>query len=102
MRIEVLYFEGCPHHLPAVDRLRTILALEGLPGEIIEIEVSDQSAAKALEFPGSPTIRVNGVDIDAGSGDVCEAGFACRYYPGGLPSEAMIRAAVREARKNEV
>jgi hypothetical protein len=98
MKIEVLYFEGCPNYLPAVDRLRAVLAGEGLPAELIEIEVKDNSDAKALKFLGSPTIRVNGHDIEASLQDVSEAGFACRRYPGGLPSEEMIRAALREAR----
>jgi hypothetical protein len=98
VRIEVLYFDGCPNYSPAVDRLRTVLAGEGLPVEVIEIEVRDESAARELKFFGSPTIRVNGLDIEAGSRQVSETGFACRCYPGGLPSEEMIRAAVREAR----
>jgi hypothetical protein len=98
MKIEVLYFAGCPNYLPAVDRLRAVLAGEGLPVELIEIEVKDASAAKALKFLGSPTIRVNGLDIEAGLRHVSEAGFACRYYPDRLPSEEMIRAAIREAR----
>jgi Domain of unknown function (DUF2703) len=98
MIIEVLYFEGCPNYLLAVDRLRTVLAREGLRAELIEIEVKDDSDAQALKFFGSPTIRVNGLDIEASSRQVSETGFACRCYPGGLPSEEMIRAAVREDR----
>jgi hypothetical protein len=48
-------------------------------------------------FLGSPTIRVNGLDIDPASRSVTGAGFACRCYAGGLPSEDMIRAALLEA-----
>jgi hypothetical protein len=99
MKIEVLYFEDCPNYLPAVDRLRTVLRQEGLPAEVSQIEVRDASAAKAWKFFGSPTIRINGLDIDAESRAVTETGFACRRYPGGLPSEEMIRAALREARE---
>jgi hypothetical protein len=98
MKIEILYFEGCPNYLPAVDRLRTVLAREGLRAELIEIEVKDDSDAKALKFFGSPTIRVNGLDVDISLRQVSETGFACRCYPDGLPSEEMIRAAFREAR----
>jgi hypothetical protein len=97
MKIEVLFFEGCPNYLPTVDRLRTVLAGEDLQAEVIEVEVRDESAAKALKFFGSPTIRVDGLDIDAGSRSISDTGLACRCYPGGLPSEEMIRAAVREA-----
>jgi len=99
MRIEVLYFEGCPNYLPAVERLRTVLRQEGLPVDVFEIEVKDESVVKALKFFGSPTIRVNGLDIEADSRGVEETGFACRRYSGGLPSEEMIRTALKEARE---
>jgi hypothetical protein len=69
-----------------------------LQTEVSEVEIGDESAAKALNFIGSPTIRVNGLDIEADSRDVKETGFACRRYSGGLPSEEMIRAALKEAR----
>jgi hypothetical protein len=97
MKIEVLYFEGCPNYIPALERLKTVLRLAGLPTEVSEIEIRDESAAKKLQFFGSPTIRVNGFDIEADSRNVKEAGVACRRYPGGLPSEEMIQAALREA-----
>ena len=102
MRIEILYFDGCPNYSPAVDRLQTVLAAEGLHAEVIEVEVRDESAARELKFFGSPTIRVNGLDIETSSRLVTETGFACRCYPGGLPSQEMIRAAVREALGTDV
>jgi hypothetical protein len=98
MTIEVLYFEGCPNYRPAVERLRTVLRQEGLPVDISQIEVNDDSTARALKFIGSPTIRVNGLDIEADSRSVTETGLACRRYAGGLPSEEIIRVALREAR----
>jgi hypothetical protein len=97
MKIEVLYFRGCPHFAPAMERLRTILREEHLRAEVSQIEVQDEIAAKALNFPGSPTIRVNGLDIDPDLGSIAETGIACRRYAGGLPSEEMIRAALRAA-----
>lgn len=98
MKIEVLYFEGCPNYLPAVERLRTVLRDEGLTtAELAEIEVKDTSAAKALKFFGSPTIRVNGLDIEADLRSIEETGFACRRYVGALPLEELIRAALKEA-----
>lgn len=97
MKIEILYFEGCPNYLPAVDRLKAVLRRAGLPAEVSEIEVTDESAAKRLKFFGSPTIRVNGSDIEADSRNVQNTGFACRRYPDGLPSEEMIRTALKEA-----
>ena len=99
MKIEVLYFRDCPNHLPSLARLRAVLHQEGQPAEITEIEVKDAAAARTLKFLGSPTIRINGLDIDPDSRAVAASGLACRRYAGGLPSEEMIRAAVREARK---
>jgi len=101
VKIEVLYFEGCPNYLPAVDRLITVLREEGLTETAFStIEVRDELAAEALEFLGSPTIRVNGLDIETDIRSSGNTGLACRRYVGGLPSEKMIREALREARLN--
>jgi hypothetical protein len=97
MKIEVLYLDGCPNYAPALERLRAVLLREGLPAEISEIVVKDESAANALKFIGSPTIRVDGLDIEPASRNVEDTGFACRRYPAGIPSEEMIRLALREA-----
>lgn len=97
MKIEVLYFDGCVNYLPALNRLKAVLREEGLHAEIFEIEVKDDSAVKALKFIGSPTIRINGLDIEIESRKIDDAGFTCRRYFGGLPSEEMIRFALREA-----
>lgn len=97
MKIEVLYFEGCPNYRPALDRLRSVLRQEGLSAEVSEIEVKDEAAARTLKFIGSPTIRVNGLDIEVDSRTVEEPVFACRRYAGGSPSAEMIWSALREA-----
>jgi hypothetical protein len=99
MRIEVLFFKGCPNYAPAVERLRTVLHQEGLPPHLESVDVSDPAAAKALGFIGSPTIRIDGMDIEPEARAAKETGLACRRYAGGLPSEEMIRAAIREAGK---
>jgi hypothetical protein len=96
MRIEILYFAGCPNYLPALERVRTVLRQEGLAIEVTEIEVKGEADAKALRFFGSPAIRVNGLDIDAVPPGAEGAGLACRRY---LPSEDIIRMALQEARE---
>src|SRR5580700_10833400 len=99
MRIEVLYFKDCPSYVPSVARLKALLRQEGLPAEIAEIEVKDAATAKELKFIGSPTIRINGLDIDPDCRVATDWGFACQRYADDLPSEEMIRAALREARE---
>ena len=105
MKVQLLYIVGCPNHLPALSRLKTEMADEGLHLEVEEVEVLNESTAKSLLFPGSPTIRVNGADIEAGS-DANTGTYACRVYRdkdtgqiSGLPPGEMIRNALRQHRK---
>jgi copper chaperone CopZ len=102
MKIEVLYFSGCPNHAPAVERVKEALRAEGLSGEIAEIEVPETETAQRLKFPGSPSIRVNGLDVEPEARSRGDFGMMCRMYQdgcrqGGLPSHELIRSALREA-----
>ncbi len=102
MRIEVLYFEGCPNHRAAVERVREILKEESVPAEIIEIVVPDEASAQAHGFLGSPTIRIDGVDVEPAARYSKAFAMACRTYLDagkrvGLPPREWIRTAVREA-----
>ena len=100
MKIEILYVAGCPHHRPAVERIREALAAEGRDAEIREIVVRDPAMAEALRFPGSPTIRVNGRDVERNKDAEARPALSCRLYRGGdegLPSSGAIRSALREA-----
>ena len=99
MRIEVLYVPGCPNYLPAVARIQKILMSESLRADIEGIPVSSEVAAKALEFPGSPTIRINGTDVEPDHKNA--TGLACRLYANsdGVPSEEMLRIALSKAKK---
>src|SRR5215471_9192941 len=64
MKIELLYFEACPNHEPAMNILREALESSGLQGRIEEVQVRTQSEAEAMGFVGSPSIRINGSDIE--------------------------------------
>ena len=97
MKVEVFYIERCPHHRPAVERVQSVMKQQGIIAELAEIEVPDAEAARVVGFLGSPTIRVNGQDVELAARGDTDHGFACRRYPSGLPSEEMIRAALREA-----
>ncbi len=101
MRIEVLYFRDCPNYPVVVDRLTAILLEEGLQAEISQIEIKDASSAEMLNFTTSPTIRINGLDMDPDFRAPSERGLACRWYPGGRPAPELIRMAVRKARRLE-
>jgi hypothetical protein len=64
MRIEVLYVPGCPNFQPAVKRIEKVLVSESLQADIEGVPVNSDAEAKALQFPGSPTIRINGNDVE--------------------------------------
>ncbi len=103
MNVEVLYFSGCPNHLPALDRVRQVLGQEGAEVNIDEVEVKDVATAQLLNFLGSPSIRIDGQDVEPAMRGVGAFGMMCRTYLDGgqrvgVPPPEWIRAAVREAR----
>ena len=79
-RVEFLWFDGCPGHEPALEMLEDVIAAVA-PGTPIEsIDASDPAVASAQRFPGSPTIRVDGQDIDPGFQDPGDYAPWCRVY----------------------
>jgi hypothetical protein len=97
MQIEVFYFEDCPNHLPTLERINAVLREEGCSADVREVLVPDVSTAESVKFLGSPTVRVNGIDIEPTARDRRDFGLMCRRYVGGVPSHELIRAAVRSA-----
>jgi len=104
VEIRFLYSEQCPSHDEAIQRLRKVLEEEGVAAEIEVIRVETFEDAKRYHFPGSPTILIDGHDIDP----IPSLEFAptCRAYTledgriSPLPSVSMIRKAVRAAKEN--
>jgi len=97
MKIEVLYFEDCPNHLPTLERIHQVLLEEGSDAEVKEVLVPDVETARSARFIGSPSVRVNGVDIEPAANDRRDFGLMCRRYTNGIPSHELIREAVRSA-----
>lgn len=102
MNIEVLYFDGCPNHAAAVERVREVLREEGIEAEVVEVNVRDEASARDVGFLGSPTIRVNGIDVEPAVRSSREYGMMCRTYAvgqkrEGAPPKELIRAALRGA-----
>jgi hypothetical protein len=98
MRVELLYFDGCPTYRVAEKTLRGVLAQKDVEAEVELVAVNTNEEAQRLRFPGSPTICVDGEDLfPAPEG----AGYAlgCRMYatPEGLrgaPTAEMMHAAL--------
>ncbi|HEY4751715.1 MAG TPA: hypothetical protein VIH37_00415 [Candidatus Limnocylindrales bacterium] len=102
-KVELLWFAGCPNHLEARELLEDVIT-DVAPGTPIEeIEASDAAVAAAFKFPGSPTIRVDGRDVDPGYQDPGDYTPRCRLFRTpdgmrGLPPRAWIEDALRSAR----
>ena len=80
MKIELLYVADCPNRQPTIEIVEEVLREEGLPPDIIEIEISDPAQAAALSFVGSPTVRVDGKDVEPGVNLFPSYGVSCRTY----------------------
>jgi len=100
MKIEVLYVANCPNHAVALEGLREVLSAESFQRHVNEVLVSDAEMAQSLKFPGSPTIRVNGQDVEPQSEKATAFGLMCRLYSdgSGAPSQQRLRAAIEKAR----
>ena len=63
MRIELLYYPECPSHERVLELLRDALALEGIDAPIEVIRIDTQQQAEQYQFVGSPTIRIDGREV---------------------------------------
>ena len=103
MRIELLYVADCPNRQPTIEVVQEVLREQGLPPDIIEIEISDAALATALSFPGSPTVRVDGKDVETSVNLFPSYGVSCRTYLvdgrfEGTPRREWIRNAILAAK----
>lgn len=102
MHVELLFWDGCPSHPRALADLRTAMADLGLDPSTVEVrEIDTHEQATRERFAGSPTIRIDGVDIQP-TGDE-PYGLACRVYHrrdgrvSPTPDPADVRDALRVA-----
>lgn len=106
MKIEVLYIEGCPNHQPTVERVKAILKDLAVAGEVVELAVIDPATASMLRFLGSPSVRINGMDVEPSARSSNQFGLMCRTYldgtqRNGVPSVELIRQAFEQAQLSE-
>jgi hypothetical protein len=103
--IEILYFDGCPNHEPLLEHLPRLLEREGIDAEIVLRNVPDDEHAQRERFLGSPTMRVDGRDVDPGAAERSDYGLKCRIYQTptgltGLPPDDWILDAVTSHKEN--
>jgi hypothetical protein len=100
--VELLYFDGCSNYLAALDTVESVAAEEDISPDFRMVEVETPEAAQELRFLGSPTIRVEGKDVEPGADERTEFQYACRVYRtssgfGGTPDPEWVRQALLSA-----
>ncbi|MGD9734017.1 MAG: DUF2703 domain-containing protein [Solirubrobacterales bacterium] len=102
MKVELLYFDGCPNYQPLVAQIVELLAERGIEDEVQLRRVESSEDAERERFLGSPTVRVDGFDVEAGAEERTDFGLKCRIYPtpeglSGMPPRPWIEAAIGPA-----
>jgi hypothetical protein len=97
--VEILCLESCPHTQPTVDRVREVSAACGVAVDLRVVHVESGEHAHLLRFLGSPSVRVDGRDVEQQAEERTDHGLQCRVYPTdvglqGLPPASWIRAAL--------
>jgi len=99
VEVELLFWEGCPSYPEARTLLEEVLATRGIDARVRMREVRTDDEAEQLAFPGSPTIRIDGQDVDS-EGARSRPALTCRIYrrSGGgvspIPSREQLEAAL--------
>ncbi len=94
--IEVLYFDGCPHRGALVARLRELMSELGVDAAVKLTRVASVKSAEQRRFLGSPTLRIDGQDVEPAARSRTDFGLHCRLYAsatglrGTIPDELLL------------
>jgi hypothetical protein len=102
IRIELLYFDGCPSWQQAWNELGIALAESDIPATVRLQNIETLPEEQLQGFGGSPTLRINSRDLDGYDGPPLRA---CRRYTNnegrGWPNQTRLQEALRTAQNNE-
>lgn len=97
MQIDILYFDGCPNQRHTAALVRDIVQSHAFDATIREVEVRDVEEAVRLRFFGSPTVQVDGEDVDPAVRNRTDYSFSCRMYGrAGSPPRELVEEALRK------
>lgn len=101
MKVEVLYFDGCPNHARLLPRLAELMTQAGVDAPVELKHVDSVEAAERERFLGSPTLRIDGVDVEPTAESRTDFGLKCRLYAteqglrGAVPDHLVLAALTR-------
>jgi hypothetical protein len=76
--VEILFFEGCPNPDAERELVERVSAELRLHPDVRPVSVETPDDARRFRFLGSPTIRVNGHDVEPGADDRDSFAYSCR------------------------
>ena len=95
--VRVVVVEGCPGREATIERIHVVAGELGVSVEVSSVLVETPEAAVDARLLGSPTVLVNGVDIEPAARERRDFAIACRIYgTTPVPPRALIEAALRE------
>jgi hypothetical protein len=102
VKVEILVFDGCPNAEGAKQLVRDAVKELNVAADIEVVKVVDNDDAVAKRFLGSPSIRINGKDIEVDEDDTTQYSMRCRVYrdgnkQSGLPSRELLISALQDA-----
>ena len=101
MKVQLLYFDDCPNYGRTLELIESVAEELGTSIEVECIRIDSAEEAVRRRFVGSPSVRVEGEDVDPEVRDSRDFGMACRRYgESGVPPRDLIRAALRSENGN--
>jgi len=101
MRVQLLYFDDCPNYDATVELIAEVADGLGISVDVEQVRIESTEAAVRHGFIGSPSVRVDGIDVDPSALDRRDFGMACRRYGNsGVPPRDLIEDALRGANGN--
>jgi len=105
MKIELLVFDGCPNSETAEKLIRETMSELGADSSIEIVKVVDHEDAVVKRFLGSPSIRVNGKDLEIEENGTTQYSMRCRLYrtdegQRGIPPKELLTKAIKAARRS--
>ena len=100
VRIEILARRDCPNRGMAQIVVDRAVAVSGVPVEVQTVDVKTEAQATKWRFLGSPSVRVDGLDVEPGSSERTDYTLGDRVYRCGLggvqgwPDELWVRSAL--------
>lgn len=101
--VQLLYLPDCPNYPPTRELIEQTGRELGLQLDLELIAINDEESARRLRFLGSPTVRIDGRDVEPDARERTDVALSCRIYrtkeeTRGYPDRELLRTALHTRR----